>query len=100
MMKKFLLLAMTLLKALSLVAGCGSDSPKKMVIGLDDNFAPMGFRNEKNEIVGYDIDLAKEACKRAGMEVEFKPIFLNAGPAVKAILLWSTSSMKRFTAVK
>jgi polar amino acid transport system substrate-binding protein len=74
MMKKFLLLAMTLLMALSLVAGCGSDSPKKMVIGLDDNFAPMGFRNEKNEIVGYDIDLAKEACKRAGMEVEFKPI--------------------------
>ena len=42
-MKKFLLLAMTLLMALSLVAGCGSDSPKKMVIGLDDNFAPMGF---------------------------------------------------------
>ena len=69
-MKKFLLLAMTLLMALSLVAGCGSDSPKKMVIGLDDNFAPMGFRNEKNEIVGYDIDLAKEACKRAGMEVD------------------------------
>ena len=34
----------------------------------------VGFRNEKNEIVGYDIDLAKEACKRAGMEVEFKPI--------------------------
>lgn len=71
MMKKFLLLAMTLLMALSLVAGCGSDGPKKMVIGLDDNFAPMGFRNEKNEIVGYDIDLAREACKRAGMEVEF-----------------------------
>ena len=52
MMKKFLLLAMTLLMALSLVAGCGSSGPKKMVIGLDDNFAPMGFRNEKNEIVG------------------------------------------------
>ena len=30
MMKKFLLLAMTLLMALSLVAGCGSDSPKKI----------------------------------------------------------------------
>lgn len=74
MMKKFLLLAMTLLMALSLVAGCGSEGPKKMVIGLDDNFAPMGFRNEKNEIVGYDIDLAREASKRAGMEVEFKPI--------------------------
>ena len=33
-MKKFLLLAMTLLMALSLVAGCGSDVLKKLVIGL------------------------------------------------------------------
>ena len=54
-MKKLLLLAMTMLMAVMLVAGCGSDGPKKMVVGLDDNFAPMGFRNEKNEIVGYDI---------------------------------------------
>ena len=73
-MKKLLLLAMTMLMAVMLVAGCGSDGPKKMVVGLDDNFAPMGFRNEKNEIVGYDIDMAREACKRAGLEVEFKPI--------------------------
>ena len=50
-MKKLLVLAMTLITALCLVAGCGSDGPKKMVVGLDDNFAPMGFRNEKNEIV-------------------------------------------------
>ena len=57
-MKKLLLLAMTMLMAVMLVAGCGSDGPKKMVVGLDDNFAPMGFRNEKNEIVGYDIDMA------------------------------------------
>ena len=54
---------------------------KKMVIGLDDNFAPMGYRNEKNEIVGMDIDLAREACKRAGMEVEFKPIDWGAKEA-------------------
>ena len=80
-MKKFLLLAMTLLMALSLVAGCGSDSPKKMVIGLDDNFAPMGFRNEKNEIVGFDIDLAREAGKRLGVEVTFKPIDWSAKEA-------------------
>lgn len=63
------------------VSGCGNSGPKKMVIGLDDNFAPMGFRNEKNEIVGFDIDLAKEACKRAGMEVIFKPIDWSAKEA-------------------
>ena len=26
------------------------------VLGLDDSFPPMGFRDEKNEIVGFDID--------------------------------------------
>lgn len=34
----------------------------------------MGFKDDKGEIVGFDIDLAKEAAKRAGMEVEFKAI--------------------------
>ncbi len=48
--------------------------PKKIVIGLDDSFPPMGFKDDKGEIVGLDIDMAKEAAKRAGMEVEFKAI--------------------------
>ena len=50
-MKKLVALVMGLMMMLMMVAGCGSDGPKKMVIGLDDNFAPMGYRNEKNEIV-------------------------------------------------
>ena len=45
-----------------------------LVVGLDDSFPPMGFRSEANEIVGFDIDLAKEAAKRLGLEVEFKPV--------------------------
>lgn len=40
------------------------------VLGLDDSFPPLGFRNEDNEIVGYDIDLAKEVAAR--LEVDFK----------------------------
>ena len=80
-MKKLVALVMGLMMMLMMVAGCGNDGPKKMVIGLDDNFAPMGYRNEKNEIVGMDIDLAREACKRAGMEVEFKPIDWGAKEA-------------------
>jgi polar amino acid transport system substrate-binding protein len=34
----------------------------------------MGFRNEKNEIVGYDVDLAKEVAKRMGIELVLQPI--------------------------
>ena len=51
---------------------------KKLVLGLDDSFPPMGFRNDKNEIVGYDIDLAKEVTKRMGIELVTQPIDWNA----------------------
>lgn len=73
-MKKILLAMMSLLMVAMMAVGCSGEAQKKVVIGLDDNFAPMGFRNENNELVGLDIDLAREACKRAGMEAEFKPI--------------------------
>lgn len=57
-------------------------SAEKIVIGLDDNFPPMGFRDAKtNELVGFDIDLAREAGKRLGATVEFKPIDWNAKEA-------------------
>jgi len=47
---------------------------KKLIMGLDDSFPPMGFRNERNEIVGYDVDLAKEVAKRIGVELVLQPI--------------------------
>ena len=51
---------------------------KKLIMGLDDSFPPMGFRNEQNEIVGYDVDLAKEVAKRLGVELVLQPIDWNA----------------------
>lgn len=50
----------------------------KLVVGLDDTFAPMGFRDEKNEIVGFDIDVAKAVGEELGVSVEFKPIDWDA----------------------
>lgn len=49
-------------------------SKGKFIVGLDDSYPPMGFRDDKNEIAGFDIDLAKEVAKRIGVEVEFQPI--------------------------
>ena len=46
----------------------------KLVLGLDDTFAPMGFRDEEGNIVGFDIDLAKEVAKRLGVELVAKPV--------------------------
>ncbi|MBR1696299.1 MAG: transporter substrate-binding domain-containing protein, partial [Selenomonas sp.] len=80
--QKLLALGMAAIMTAAFVTGCGggadktnnADKTKKIVVGLDDNFPPMGFKNESNEIVGFDIDLAKEASKRLGREVEFKAI--------------------------
>ena len=82
-MKKFLTAAMLL--ATMVFTGCGGGQPadsgnapasdgKKIVVGLDDEYPPMGFKNEQNEIVGFDVDLAKAAAKKLGSEVEFKAI--------------------------
>lgn len=48
------------------------------VLGLDDSFPPLGFRSDDNEIVGYDIDLAKEVAKRLGVDFRAQPIDWDA----------------------
>jgi polar amino acid transport system substrate-binding protein len=96
-LKRKLALILVLCLSLSLlITGCGSkttDNANKQVqtpadksfqtikdkgyftLGLDDSFAPMGFHDAKtNEIIGFDIDLAKEAAKRMGVEVKFQPV--------------------------
>lgn len=55
--------------------------PQNIVVGLDDNFPPMGFRDDDNQLVGFDVDLARAAAKDLGMEVEFKPIDWDAKEA-------------------
>jgi len=51
---------------------------KTLVLGLDDSFPPMGFRNENNEIVGFDIDVAREVSKRLGVKLVLQPISWTA----------------------
>lgn len=103
-MKKKILFVLASVLVFSLVlAGCNSEKPQdndtgiskeneekpndkeeiskntilpkgKFVLGLDDSFPPMGFRDESGNIVGFDIDLATEAAKRMGLKLELKPI--------------------------
>ncbi len=91
LMKKIFLVAMLL--TTMIFTGCGggdnatktdganADGAKKIVVGLDDEYPPMGFKNDKNEIIGFDVDLAKAAAKKLGREVEFKAIDWNSKEA-------------------
>ncbi len=102
LMKNFLLVLSCLL-AMGLLAAC-SDSDQKqdannannqrneteltgwayienkgeLIVGLDDAFAPMGFRDEDGNLVGFDIDLANAAGEYLGLDVTFKPIDWDA----------------------
>ena len=82
-MKK--LLAVLLILTATFLTACGGESPGEqggkhgdvIVIGIDDEFAPMAFRDEHNELVGFDIDLAVETARRMGVKIVFKPIDWN-----------------------
>ena len=51
---------------------------QKIVVGLDINVPPMGFLDSNGDIIGFDIDLAKETFKILGKEVTFQPIDWDA----------------------
>lgn len=80
--------------AMLLLTGCGSSSSSKadstasaaqtgednslqkvldsgkLILGLDASFKPMGFTDENDKIVGFDIDCAEEVCSRLGIKLE------------------------------
>lgn len=45
-----------------------------LIMGLQSLFPPMTYEDESKEMVGFDIDLAKEVATRMGVELKFQPI--------------------------
>lgn len=93
-------LASIALASMMLLTGCGKGDSKskednslqkvkdsgKFLLGLDATFKPMGYTDDNGEIVGFDIDVAEEVCKRMGVELvkvginwDTKEMDLNAG---------------------
>ena len=94
-MKKIIILSIMVMVLMMSVVGCskndtstsgsGEDNSlnavldkKKLILGLDDSFPPMGFQDDNMEIVGFDIDLAKEVAKRMDVELVLQPISWDA----------------------
>ncbi len=44
-----------------------------ITVGLDDTYPPMEYRDENNELVGFDVDFAKLLGEEMGVEIEFVP---------------------------
>ncbi|MBT2729667.1 amino acid ABC transporter substrate-binding protein [Bacillus sp. ISL-75] len=77
-MKRLIPMILVIAALFSILTGCSSKSSgandNTLVIGIDDKFAPMGFRDENNKIVGFDIDYANAAAEKMGKKVKFQPI--------------------------
>lgn len=81
--KKFIKFTMGLLVLLIAFSACGSKKEKKLnslekiketkkiVIGIEEGYPPMEFRDKNNNLVGFDVDFVKEIGKRLGVDTEF-----------------------------
>ncbi len=79
MMKKLLAMLMALMMILSLTA-VAEETDKayvvnkgKLVVGITD-FAPMDFRDENGEWIGFDADVARAFATELGVDIEFVEI--------------------------
>lgn len=86
-MKKYLLMAMAVLAALSLmVAGCGgkeeakkAEPAKVLRVGTEPTFAPFEFQKEgSKEYTGFDMDLIRAIGKQMGYKVEIMNMGFDA----------------------
>ena len=77
-----IVLSLILLFSMMALAACskGKDGGDKQlfVVGLDASFPPYGYEDDSGEIVGFDIDLAKEVAKRNNWEFKAQPIDWNS----------------------
>ena len=86
-MRKFKFV-ITLIVMVLVITGCasgGKEKPrkdnwndfqtdKKVVIGFDNTFVPMGFQDKSGKDVGFDIDLANAVFENYGIKVQWQAI--------------------------
>ena len=69
-MKKIIVLILSLL----MITAC-SNNKEKLVLVTEAGFAPYEYY-DNGEIIGVDIDIAKEIAKSLDMELEIKDVYL------------------------
>lgn len=90
-MKKLLSAFLVVALSILVLAACGGSEEKEtsgkdetnvlekikesgqMTIGIEGAFPPFNYFDENDELVGFDVDIAKEISKRLGVEPEFVP---------------------------
>lgn len=83
--KKAIVLSVVAIFTVALFAGCGNSSSNEktqnslekvkkagvLKVGLEDSFPPMEFRDSKNVLQGFDVDMANAIGEKLGVKTEF-----------------------------
>lgn len=72
--KKIAAIILSVVMVLGLAACTAKVNGGRLVLGFDETFAPMGFKDADGSFKGFDIDVATEVCKRLGLELKLQPI--------------------------
>ena len=73
-------LALTTMSSAALAASCGNETWNKvmergkLVVGVKADYKPWGYRNSDGELVGMEIDMAKDVAEKMGVDVELVPV--------------------------
>lgn len=67
---------------LALLSGCSTNNEQPsstaekeiLVIGTEGTYQPFTYHNEKNELVGYDVEVGRAIAEELGMEAQFMEI--------------------------
>ncbi|MGI6109945.1 MAG: substrate-binding periplasmic protein [Eubacteriaceae bacterium] len=84
MKKKLAALAALLLCSVLILTGCGSSSDSTdssdpladgtLTIAVDDTYLPMEYRDDNNNLVGFDIDFGEALAEELGVKADFKTV--------------------------
>ncbi len=47
---------------------------KKLIVGINPNFPPLGVYNDKNEIDGFDVEVSRKIAEMLGVKLEIVPV--------------------------
>ena len=63
----------TLLACALLICGANSKTLREgtLQVATEGTFSPFSYYNDKNELVGYDVDVARAVAEKLGLKIEF-----------------------------
>jgi polar amino acid transport system substrate-binding protein len=67
---KFIAAFVCIFTGLSMEGCAPGASDKVLRIGVDDSYPPMEYKDDKNNTIGFDVDLGSEIAKKLGMKIE------------------------------